>query len=803
MANLKQFRDLVTKYRKPYQQAELATAIGLTSHELSHRLGGTGRSVLTQKNVLDIVVTLAQWQALTWEQAVGLLVIMDYPVKTNHLSWQAKLREHLDPPDPARSPTSKSTRTAVVPDALEESQLQPRRRLFQARDLPKDYVPRLSAFNAIKRLLLAHEENQATVITTALRGAGGFGKTTLASALCHDPDIQAAFPDGILWVELGEHPPQPLDVLNGKLQVLEPSVPGAISLEEARDRWRKALEKRAYLLVIDDVWQTEALGELLKEGPRCGRLVTTRNDQILPEDTKRVWVDAMEPEEAMALLCQGLVEDWPHTLERSVLERVVVQQLGCWPLLVSLARGTLTNQVTRLKKKPEQALALVEQAYKDRGMAAFYLGDRIERQRTADACVDVNLRQLEEWAPPHYQARQRYQELAVFPEDTNIPLSTLQTYWQGTGGLKAWEVEDLCFCLADLSLLLPLDMEHSTVRLHDVMRSYLIQSAGSHLPTFHSCLLDAYQQKYSLTRWADLSQSEEYLWRHLIFHLCQTGSRETLQTTLTDLSYLTCKALYVGISALEADLLLASTFPHSGDREPMPSFFTPLHRGVVRISHLLRQVHTLSEMGGIALSHLGREEPFAEQRHRLENTLPRPYLTSWHQLPVASSSALQRTLTGHKDGVNGCAVSPDGNWIVSASDDKTLKVWDASSGKEQLTLHGHIGPIWSCAVSPDGNWIVSASLDHTLKIWDASSGKEQLTLRGHIGPILGCAVSPDGNWIISISTDCTLKIWNKETHRYILTFPVDGWLKGCAFHPDGEHLVVCGEQGMYFLRLVV
>jgi predicted ATPase len=174
-------------------------------------------------------------------------------------------------------------------------------------------------------LLLNRESNQTTAITTALRGAGGFGKTTLASALCHDPDIQAAFPDGILWVELGEHPPRPLDVLNGRLQALEPSLSGALTLEEARDRWQKALEKRASLLVIDDVWQTEALEELLEGGPRCGRLVTTRNDQILREETKRVWVDAMEPEEAIALLCQGLVEDWHHTLEQPVLERVVVR----------------------------------------------------------------------------------------------------------------------------------------------------------------------------------------------------------------------------------------------------------------------------------------------------------------------------------------------------------------------------------------------------------------------------------------------------------------------------------------------
>ena len=71
-----------------------------------------------------------------------------------------------------------------------------RPRLFQAPDFRKDhvYVSRPKAFDAVKHLLLNQQSNQTTAITTALRGAGGFGKTTLAIALCHDPEIQAAFP---------------------------------------------------------------------------------------------------------------------------------------------------------------------------------------------------------------------------------------------------------------------------------------------------------------------------------------------------------------------------------------------------------------------------------------------------------------------------------------------------------------------------------------------------------------------------------------------------------------------------------
>ena len=49
----------------------------------------------------------------------------------------------------------------------------------------------------------------------------------------------------------------------------------------------------------------------------------------------------------------------------------------------------------------------------------------------------------------------------------------------------------------------------------------------------------------------------------------------------------------------------------------------------------------------------------------------------------------------------------------------------------------------------------------------------------------------------------SFKLWDAQTGQCVLTFPVDGTLLGCAFHPDGEHVVACGEQGVYFLQLVM
>ena len=77
-------------------------------------------------------------------------------------------------------------------------------------------------------------------------------------------------------------------------------------------------------------------------------------------------------------------------------------------------------------------------------------------------------------------------------------------------------------------------------------------------------------------------------------------------------------------------------------------------------------------------------------------------------------------LEEHEDSVISATFSPDGKRIVSASDDETVKVWDAQTGECIRTLKGHKYCVWSAAFSPDGSRIVSASHDETLRIWDIS-----------------------------------------------------------------------------------
>ncbi len=154
------------------------------------------------------------------------------------------------------------------------------------------------------------------------------------------------------------------------------------------------------------------------------------------------------------------------------------------------------------------------------------------------------------------------------------------------------------------------------------------------------------------------------------------------------------------------------------------------------------------------------------------------------------ASARLRVLDGHFGYVNHCAWSPDGERIVSASRDNTLRIWDARSGQTLATLSGHQRSVNGCAWSPDGQRILSASDDHTLRIWDAGSGQTLVTLSGHQRSVNGCAWSPDGQRILSASDDHTLRIWDAGTGQTCATLSAhERYVTGCAWSPDGQRIL--------------
>jgi WD40 repeat protein len=81
-------------------------------------------------------------------------------------------------------------------------------------------------------------------------------------------------------------------------------------------------------------------------------------------------------------------------------------------------------------------------------------------------------------------------------------------------------------------------------------------------------------------------------------------------------------------------------------------------------------------------------------------------------------------LQGHPFEVLSVAFSPDGKTLASASQDRTIKLWDVATGNERSTLHGHTESVASVSFSPDGKTLASGSWDSTIKLWDVPSTKK-------------------------------------------------------------------------------
>ncbi|MDF0668642.1 MAG: NB-ARC domain-containing protein [Nitrospira sp.] len=684
------------------------------------------------------------------------------------------------------------------------------------------FISRPEELNRLKVALLTENKTVVGISGAAskfgLHGQGGIGKSVLAIALANDDEVRQAFPDGIYWITLGQAPDM-LRLLDGLIQDLTGKETDLTGVEPCKKLLRELFEGKCCLLVLDDLWRYEdALAfDTLNAGSKL--LITTRDATLLTAiGAHEERLDRVKKELALELLAQWSAQSrasLPHVAEE------IAEHCSRIPLALALAGARVRDGMAWDDLR--SALARGHLEFLDHPYGSIFKSMRC----SVDALPN-------DW-------RQRYLELAIFPEDTVIPEPTVHKLWHQTGGLDAIQVKSLLKTLERKGLVYTgQNQREAGLSFHDLQQDFL-RLIAEDLPSLHAQFLQAYRDSLAngvtaqQSPWSRLPADDRYIWSYLAHHLTEAECSDELHAVVQDLHYLAKKIFLLKVFSAESDLVTA-------ERMKSNAAIEALRRNLAQSGHVLTGFSQMDDLLRTLYTRLRDDPALASIADRFESSADISFLKPLWPMPDRPHSALLRTLEGHTGGVTCCAVDPQGKWIVSGADDGTLRLWDVASGHVLRTLEGHTdwvhvlcgrsaGQVDSlrrqrsytaplgcrlrprppyprrphrrvrCAVDPQGKWIVSGANDRTLRLWDVASGHVLRTLEGHTDGVTCCAVDPQGKWIVSGAGDGTLRLWDVASPNSILVIRVDDYPSHIACFPSGTGIVASGGKGLYLFEL--
>ncbi len=635
-------------------------------------------------------------------------------------------------------------------------------------------------------------------ITTAIHGAGGFGKTTLAELVGCDPRVLRRFKGRVYWVTLGRD--LPAAALGGKVSDLirrmDPDRAASFTdASQAADQLAAVLAAGPRrLVIVDDVWTEDQLAAFPVAG-RSARLVTTRNRSLATGTVIPVPVDRMSSEQARELISAGLPQ-----IDTAVAGQLA-EAAGRWPLLLHLVCKTLAAQAQANADINRAGAGLLQQlrageavSLKDpKAAGVLDVAEPLQRRRAVRATIEASAGMLTAGD------RARLLELGVFAEDETVPVSLVAAFWQDDGriggAIGQAAAGEPCARLSDLALIFLHSGEvGGTWSMHDVIRDFLRDELGeakltrlhqrllgvtaAELPQARSAAPTRKGNAAMMTAWWELPATARYLRTNLMGHLLAAGRAGEAAALATDLRWAATRLDLDGPAAVSADLALAGT-PQA----------LRLGRIVGQTAHLLATTTPPHSRVDILLSRVNHDSDWGSQARALADTRHHPGLTSLWPLPDLPP-ALRRVLNCHKRSVNGVAIAPDGTWLATASDDGIVGLWDVATGQLRTTLIGHGSGVNAVAIAPDSTWLATASHDWTVRLWDAATGQLRATLRGrsHESWVSAVAIAPDGTWLATASDDDTVRLWDVATSQLRAT------LRG---HKDRVNAVAIAPNGAW------
>jgi WD40 repeat protein len=156
-----------------------------------------------------------------------------------------------------------------------------------------------------------------------------------------------------------------------------------------------------------------------------------------------------------------------------------------------------------------------------------------------------------------------------------------------------------------------------------------------------------------------------------------------------------------------------------------------------------------------------------------------------------------KNLQDHIDAVFAVAFSPDGKRLASASQDRTVKIWDVSTGKRLYTLSDALDGLTGLAYSPSGDQVAAAGYDKTIYVWSLSADEGRLgrSLIADEDSLLALVWSPDGKTIVTASADGAINFRDTKLDLVAAIDRQPDWVDALDMSPDGRWLAAGRYNG--------
>ncbi len=188
----------------------------------------------------------------------------------------------------------------------------------------------------------------------------------------------------------------------------------------------------------------------------------------------------------------------------------------------------------------------------------------------------------------------------------------------------------------------------------------------------------------------------------------------------------------------------------------------------------------------------GRQPGQRSQFHAIAAVILMPMLAAPALAQPVAKAEIVANL-GHTSGQCCALYLPDGKHLISAGNDRSVRLWDRTTGRLIRTFHGS-SAIESIAVVPDGSIVLAGTTEGVIELWEAVSGRLVSALQGHKKDVMSLAVSADGGYVASGGRDGTVRIWNTATGQSLRVIADHGSPVRALALTAGKPSVISGDE---------